>query len=288
MKRTVIFILLAALLLSCFAACDKSEPAPDVGGEQSSAPDVGGEQSSAPNGGETQSPAPVRRDAPGDWRPDVTLETDEYTYGIENLSVTPADDGKFKISFRLGAFFNYDIMDFDMDAQNPAFVTPVVSLSEDFSKTLDERTWISSGNYYREPVFVDCEYTADAEPEKLYIKTPTMYIAPRSETLEIGSGDISGYECEVTVLERVTDGRYPATPVRFTFALPGKLEYPWYSSFILADGEEVEGGRPNSLTADSVTYEFYLPDGVTIDSGYTLRFSTPRKPLEPVIFELDV
>jgi len=264
LKKVIVFILIAALSVSCFAACKKNEANKED--------DLKGVE--------------LARREPEGWNPDNILKTEEYIFGVENVFVEENGDGKYKITFRLSTFCNYSVHDVDIEAQNEYFITPTVSLNKDFTDTLEEKTWITVGNYYHDPVYADCEYLSDVRSEKLYIKMPVMYIAPRKEALEIDSRSISDYDCKVDVLPLETGGKYPAIPVSFSFELPGKLKYMWYVSSLEIGGETIEGSF--NKDGDSVKYNFYLPEGVSIDNGYTLVLKSPKKPLERAIMEITI
>ena len=291
MKKRVICIILALIMiLAAFAGCGKKEKTPEETPQQSegqstaaepsgqtSEPEAGGKPETLEPSGETESEQPQKREPRNPWEPEYKIETEEYTYGIEDFSVQQTESGKYRISFTLGAFFNYEPTDFDIEGSFPAFATPEVAVTKDFSAPLEKQTLPMEGNYYKDPAFAAFEYECDTKPEKVYIKTPQMYIAPRGEVLEIESAELGKYGGTSDTVEGLS----------LTFPLPGELGCVWNGAELLIAGETVKGTAQNK-SQESVTYAFRLPDGANADGGYTLRLSAPGRPVERQVFEIEV
>ncbi len=216
-----------------------------------------------------------------EWQPDQRFETDEYIYGVDDLAIEPTSDGKYKISFVFGIVFNLDIYEYDLEKYNADFYPVELSEDQEFSNQLEFISWAPSGPskvYYFGPFLQYYEYISDTMPETLFMRTQQLYIIDRHA--EFMADDAALYD--VTFGEHVTDGRYPATPVTFSFGFEPADDYGrlWKSGILTIDGTDYE------TEASGMDYTFYLPDGVSIDDGYTLVLRGKYIPVSQSVFEI--
>jgi hypothetical protein len=228
------------------------------------------------------------------WQPAQLFSTKEYTYGIDELSISQNDDGSYTVSFIFGAVFNLYPGDYRMDDSRLRVYElyyPELYLEKDAEQELTLEHNYPAGTEEGKPfIGAYCrrfEYHCDEKPQALYFKTPEFrMIDVHSEFLV---DDPSLYTVEygetVTGYDRETHKPIEITPVNFVFkeSLNGK----WKKATLRFNNGEIVYGLWSGLRDGGYDYfRFDFPEASILDSGYTFVLSEEYVDLPRQVFEI--
>jgi hypothetical protein len=230
------------------------------------------------------------------WQPAQLFRTKEYTYGIDELSISQNDDGSYTISFIFGEVFNLYPVDYRIDEYRQRVYEqyyPELYLEKDAERELTLEHNYPVDPEERNPVFGPyCrryEYHCDEKPQALYFKTPEFRIIDMHAELVVDDPSLYTVEFEKTVswYDRNTHTTRVFTPVNFVFreSLNGK----WKKATLRFNNGEIVYGLWSGLRDGGYDYfPFQLPERTSLDSGYTFTLNWEYVDIPRQVFEIDI
>ncbi len=222
-----------------------------------------------------------------EWQPAQRFNTDEYTYGIDELSISQNDDGTYTVAFVFGTAFNLYIGDYYLDEARVKLsgqYYPALFLDKEAEQQLVLQEWSPIGsetmNAIIGPYLAHYEYVCNEKPQALYFKTPEHRILDMHAELVVD--DPSLYTIEYG--EPYTYDAENYTPVKFV--LDESLGWIWTQAKLTVNDTEYEA---NFGRRDGIDYfDFELPEGVDLDSGYTFTLCCKYVDIQRQVFEIDL